>query len=217
VSVPDVLGFRREAAEQQIREAGLEPVVRRSPSDRPQGTVFRQDPASGSVVEEGSTVTITVSSGPRQVEVPMLVGLTQQEAEDAIRDAGLMLGFVDEEESQEVEAGRVISQRPEPGTQIPEGSAVDIVVSTGAGQVAVPDIECRTFEEAQELLDERGLVLDVVEDQDRLNLECPDTEHVADQEPLAGELVDRGTTVTAFVIETAPEPSPTITPTGDGD
>jgi serine/threonine-protein kinase len=129
-----------------------------------------------------------------------------------------MLGFVDEEESEQVEAGRVISQRPEPGMQIPEGSAVDIVVSTGAGQVAVPDIECRTLEEAQDLLDGRDLVLEVVEDQDRLNLECPETDRVADQEPAAGELVDRGTTVTAFVIETAPEPSPTITETPtDGD
>jgi serine/threonine-protein kinase len=152
------------------------------------------------------------------VEVPLLVGLTQEVAENAIRDAGLVVGFVDQEESEEVEAGRVISQRPEQGTQIAEGSAVDIVVSTGAGQVAVPDIECLTLEEAQERLDERDLILEVVEDQDRLNLECPDTEHVADQEPLGGELVDRGTTVTAFVIATAPEPSPTITETPtDGD
>jgi beta-lactam-binding protein with PASTA domain len=101
---------------------------------------------------------------------------------------------------------------------LPEGSAVDIVVSMGAGQVAVPDLECLTLEEAEDRLDERDLVLEVVEDQDRLNLECPDTEHVADQEPAAGELVDRGTTVTAFVIETVPEPSPTITETPtDGD
>ena len=213
VEVPDVIGFQQAAAEQEVRDAGLVPQVVLRPSNRAEGTVFRQVPAPGRIVEEGSTVRIVVSRGVRQVEVPMLVGLTQDEAEDAIRGAGLVVGFVDEEESEEVEAGRVISQRPEPGTQIPEGSAVDIVVSTGAGQVAVPDIECLTFEQAEERLDERDLVLEVVEDQDRLNLQCPDTEHVADQEPAAGELVDRGTTVTAFVIETVPETSPPITET----
>jgi hypothetical protein len=52
-------------------------------------------------------------------------------------------------------------------------------------------------------------------DQSRLNLDCPDTEHVADQDPNAGDLVDQGSAVTVYVIETDPEPSPTVSPTGE--
>ena len=74
---------------------------------------------------------LTVSLGPAEVTVPHVVGFTQANAETTIAAALLVLGTVTEQPSDTVPAGTVISQAPDAGTTVANGSSVDIVVSTG--------------------------------------------------------------------------------------
>ena len=98
-----------------------------------EGQVFKQDPAPGTELKRGDTVTYWVSSGKPQATVPDLADLTQADAEAALADAGLKLGTVSPgRPSTTVPAGSVISQDPAAGEKVDKGSAVSIVVSTGS-------------------------------------------------------------------------------------
>ena len=81
----------------------------------------------------GSAVALVVSSGPAPVAVPNVVGLSQAAAETAITGAGLTVGTVTNQNSDTVPSGDVISQSPAAGASVAPGSAVALVVSSGAG------------------------------------------------------------------------------------
>ena len=71
----------------QIEDVGLEAEVKEQPSTEiEEGKVIDQNPEEGTRVEQGSTVTITVSTGPKEVEVPRIVGLTYEDAVDALNE-----------------------------------------------------------------------------------------------------------------------------------
>src|SRR6185503_14497116 len=82
--------------------------------------------------EAGSAVALVISSGAPPLAAPNVVGLTQTAATNAITAAGLTLGSVTTATSTTVPAGSVVSQNPAAGTQVLFGSAVSLVVSTGA-------------------------------------------------------------------------------------
>ncbi len=65
ITVPDVVGLSRDSAENRITSEGLDVAIREEESDEREDEVIAQDPAGGSRVERGETVTITVSTGPR--------------------------------------------------------------------------------------------------------------------------------------------------------
>jgi eukaryotic-like serine/threonine-protein kinase len=222
IEVPSVVGLPEEVATQQIVAAGLEVgEIRRQASPRfPEGDVIRQDPAAQEEVDPGTEVFLLVSTGPRLVEVPEIIGLTEEEARIALEELDLLLGFRAEESSDEFEAGRIIRQNPEPGAMIEQGEDVDYTVSTGGEQVQVPPVVCLTFDGAADLLDQFDLQIEIVDDP-QLNENCPDPDRVALQDPPPGARVDQGSVVRVFPAlpppsPTEPSPSPTGTPTGDG-
>ena len=202
VRVPDVVGMTERQARNELDAVGLRTEVEDRRSRRPVGEVLEQDPEADSVAREGDTVTITVSGGPRQVEVPPLVGQTQEEAESILEDARLQLGEVTEEPSDEVEEGLVIRQSPEAGQQVDARSSVDIVVSAGPESVTVPPVVGLSEEDARAALDAAGLEVDVIRD----SADEPAGEVIA-QDPSAGTEVASGDTVTITVSE-GPEGEP---------
>jgi serine/threonine-protein kinase len=130
VRVPGFEGMRYEAAKAQAEELDL--VVLRSlrNSRRPEGEVLSQNIAAGIRVPRGETLTLFVSNGRAPCcVVPNLLGMTQKEAEDALEDARLDLGSVDELSTDQFDPGTVIGQEPDPDATKPEGSEVDIVVA----------------------------------------------------------------------------------------
>jgi len=103
----------------------------------PAGLVISQDPVAGTGVNAGTAVNLVVSLGPPLVQVPAVTGLTQAAATSAITAANLTVGLVTTAPSETVASGSVISQTPtSPGTA-PQGSAVNLVVSTGTGGPAL--------------------------------------------------------------------------------
>ncbi|MBU6217435.1 MAG: PASTA domain-containing protein, partial [Acidobacteria bacterium] len=124
------------------------------------------------------------------VEVPATIGLTQAEAEALLRSEGFEVR-VTEQANPSIEAGRVISQDPAPRTKAPDGSTVEIVVSQGPAQVAVPDVVGRTQSEAQFIIAAAGLRSKVISIEDR------DTEpgRVISSNPAAGVPVSKDSEV----------------------
>jgi serine/threonine-protein kinase len=100
----------------------------------PSGSVTRTSPPAGSSVPVGSTVTVYVSSGKVQVNVPSLVGDTQNAAAQALSAAGLVPSFIDVPVTDPAQNGKVQSTSPTGGTMVDSGSTV--VVNVGVYTVA---------------------------------------------------------------------------------
>lgn len=127
-TVPDLKGRTREEAEKLLEEAGLVGVASEASNDTEEGTVFEQSPAEGEEVEEGSTVTYTVSTGPGTVSIPNVVGDGENSALGALEDAGFSVSR-EYEYSSRVDAGVVISQSLT-GSAMP-GTTITITISRG--------------------------------------------------------------------------------------
>ena len=206
LTVPDVIGETEEDATDTLEELGFQVRVEREfNEDERRGIVFEQNPEPDSPGEEGDAVTITVSKGQPGVEVPSVVGLTQDEAIAAIEEAGLEVGNVDDVDSQE-EEGTVLGQSPPAGSKADAESAVDLEVSGGPGTVTVPDVVCQDIDEAQGEISAAGLGFDVVGSQFS---DCPEGT-VAEQNPGGGAEVAQGSTVRVVESE-GPEPEETTT------
>lgn len=135
VALPELVGDQRQSAEQKITDLGLKPVVNEVESDEPEGQVVAQRPNAGSV-PQGSEVTIDVAI-PRAAEttnVPNnLVGMTLEQAQDALGGAQLNPGRQQNQESDQWPAGIVIGSDPGGGTEVEVGTEVSLIVSTGPG------------------------------------------------------------------------------------
>ena len=199
VGVPNVVGIERDLAVQQIEDAELEASVEEQPSTEvEQGIVIEQSPPAGSRIAKGDTVTIVVSTGPREVEVPALAGRTYGEAVDILEELGLEPRRVDVFSQRPV--GVVASLDPKPGTLVDEGSVVTVRVSKGSQQIPVPDVLEQSEESARAELEAAGFQVDVVE--------APSSSTpaglVSAQSPDPGVEAARGSTV-QITISTGPE------------
>jgi eukaryotic-like serine/threonine-protein kinase len=210
VSVPDVVGEREDDAVEVLEDRGFRVTSDTEfNEDVPRGRVIEQDPAAGQRVEEGTEVRLVVSRGPEPVEVPDVVGQTEDEARATLEDAGFEVGSVSPRESEE-EEGTVVEQSPPAGTSARPGSAVNLIVSSGPATVAVPDIICQDFDSAQAEVESAGL--DFAPTGSQFSDECPPGT-VASQNPAPGTQVERGTNVRAREsLGPSPEPTITITP-----
>jgi beta-lactam-binding protein with PASTA domain/tRNA A-37 threonylcarbamoyl transferase component Bud32 len=132
VTVPSTANTTLNNARSILQAAGFtSTVVYRSSPTVSNGLVISSDPSSGTKAPQGSSVTLTVSSGPANAIVPSLIGQTQIQAGALLQQAGLVVGGVTAQPSSEFADGQIISTSPGPGTSVPPGSSVSIVVSTG--------------------------------------------------------------------------------------
>ncbi len=205
-TVPAVTGLPQERAEDEVRDAGLEPETTRQQSTRPLGIVIGQSPGAGDEVDEGSTVRLVVSTGPPRGTVPDVVGQTESEAVDALTAASFTAD-VTEAFSDQPE-GTVVAQDPKAGENLQEGATVALTVSKGGEPVTVPDVVGTTSSEATATLDGVGLRANVVS--------VPSSEPsgtVVAQSPAAGQEARSGDTVRVNVAKapTATTTAPTTT------
>ncbi|HTE58955.1 MAG TPA: PASTA domain-containing protein [Solirubrobacteraceae bacterium] len=201
--VPNVVGKKSGSAAQILQGAGFEVDVVPIQSDTvPEDRVAGQRPDPGSQADEGSVVTITVSSGPGEAPVPLVQGMTAEEAATALRQGG----FKSDERrefSDTVKSGRVIETSPPEGSVARKGTTVTLVVSRGPENVAVPDVVGRPRDEAERTLQDAGLQTSAKEE------ESADAEPgtVLRQDPGAGSQLAKGKTV-SLVVAKAPADVP---------
>jgi serine/threonine-protein kinase len=136
VSVPDVRGLTISEASSKLGQSGLSlgGTTEQFSETVASGRVISQSPVSGSKINEGSTVDVVLSKGPQptpQVSVPNVKNQTLAEAGITLGAAGLVVGNVSSASSATVPVDEIISQDPASGTMVDEGTAVDVVVSTG--------------------------------------------------------------------------------------
>lgn len=139
VIVPNIVGMSLAEAQQTLREANLEYVIRDGEynADLEPGTVIRQNPEAGRTVRAGREVEIIPSQGADLKEVPNVVGMTLLEARIALNAQGFAIGQQDTEHSETIPAGVVISQNPRPPLRAERGTAIDVLVSLGSPIVYV--------------------------------------------------------------------------------
>ena len=203
VLLPNVVGMSREEAQKTVEDSKLvfEVSSEEFNKDVPEGYVISQDPTyiADYNVKEGSTVKVVISKGQEKTTVPKVVGMTREEAEQALEEANLEVEVV-EETSRTVEEGYVISQEVEEDTEVYAGDTIKIHVSTGTGikQVTVENVVGQTEENARATLEGQGLKVSVnyVE-------ATTDNGKVTKQSVTAGTTVDEGTTVTLTVNQVA--------------
>ncbi|MEZ5409373.1 MAG: Stk1 family PASTA domain-containing Ser/Thr kinase [Acidimicrobiales bacterium] len=194
VDVPTVLGEDLTSATNKLEDQGFvvqskfEPRTGEEPN-----TVFDQDPKGGEQAEEGSTVILSVVATAQTVEVPDVAGRTQQEAEQLLDAQGLTVS-VTREESDTVAEGLVIRQSIPAGQQVNEGAEVEIVISSGTSQAAIPDFKGQPLNTATSQLQALGFSV-------KVELEAsPDVPagSVTRTDPPAGSQVPKTTPITVY-------------------
>jgi serine/threonine-protein kinase len=143
-------------ATRQLNDLGFTVVVARGQYDaEPRGTVLRVDPAEGTSLREGATVTLVPSLGPPPVVVPTVTGLTLDKAVAALDSQNLIRGKVTQVYSDTIPEGSVVRQSPADG-KAPTGSAVDLWVSKGHAPVPVPAVIGMSQHDAEKALRQAG-------------------------------------------------------------
>ena len=138
-TVPNVVGEQDGDAQNAITAAGLTvgTVTYEYYDDVPKGQVVSQTVAGGKKVAPGTSVGLTISSGPKppeKISVPPVTNTTLDNARQLLSSAGLKAGNITYQHSDTVESGNVISCNPGVGSSVDEGSSVSLVVSQGPEQ-----------------------------------------------------------------------------------
>jgi beta-lactam-binding protein with PASTA domain len=144
VTVPDVIGKPVAQARSELQKKDLTLAQRGTePSDRVEkGLIVRQDPAAGSKIRVTRVVQVFTSSGSGTVTVPDLSSKTLDEALTLLQATGLTKGKLSQVHTPRLPAGKILDQRPAPGTLVERGFPVGILLSQGDldGRYVMPDL-----------------------------------------------------------------------------
>jgi serine/threonine-protein kinase len=158
VNVPSLGGLTPEQARGLLEPAGLLLVLdeERADEHNAPGTLIDQRPLAGSRVRRGDDIHAAVA---RPAKVPKLVGLSADAAKDALNEAKLKLGAVNEAASATAPKGQVLSQNPAAGADARQDGTVDLQVSAGPAAQAVPQVVGKSKSRAKDLLEKAGFVV----------------------------------------------------------
>lgn len=135
VVVEDVKGYKQQDAYDALKALNLSPKIQAvADDDTAVGYVVKTDPAAGSTVSTGTTVTIYVSSGPSKESavIPNIVGYQYSTAKEELEAAGFVVTAEYDDESDKDE-NTVLSVSPNEGEKAKKGSVVTVTVSSGKG------------------------------------------------------------------------------------
>ncbi len=136
-TIPDLVGLASTTdARTALESAGLAlGKITPQDSDKPEGSVLAQSPVAGNLVEAGSRVDITISSG--KISVPNVLGKDKTTAYSLLLAAGFNVQFIDEPRS-DIGAGIVLAQSPLPGEVALKGATILLNVSVAPAATATP-------------------------------------------------------------------------------
>jgi eukaryotic-like serine/threonine-protein kinase len=161
VAVPSLVGATESDARNQLTAAGLRiGEVRKVESKASEiDKVVSTDPAAGTQVNNLTTVSLSVGTGPASVTVPRVIGLSLAEATTELTNAGLKIGTTTQTEGEADQIGKVVSSDPEPGTKVDGASTVNIAIGSQATTVPIPTVVGQSADEAQRTLEEAGFTV----------------------------------------------------------
>jgi serine/threonine-protein kinase len=160
IKVADVVGQTYEQAYATLTDQNLLVERKYEASETiPANQVIRVDPIAGTSVGQNTTITVWVSTGRNQVDVPDLRGMNEQMAADLLSQSNLVLGEIVQARSAGIEAGKVIESMPAAGTKVAAGTVIIITISNGL--VEVPNVVNYSISEAQNKLTAPEVALSV--------------------------------------------------------
>jgi beta-lactam-binding protein with PASTA domain len=188
IAVPDLVGKTLDEARNQVGDNFDIRVEDRKEGAEPVNTILSQKPEGGEA-EKGSTISVVV--GTQVAEVPDVVDLGRDEAEQTLEDAGFGVSVQERESSFEKE-DIVLDQSPRGGASEEVGSEVTITVGSGPSFVQVPDLSGNNPDQAAAILRGAGLELGVVSED--YNAEVAEG-LIFYQDPAVGESLEPGSEV----------------------
>ena len=204
VEVPDVTGKQMTLAKQILEDKRLRVKVDEEfDAEVPAGMVISQNPEGGSKVKEERLVTIKVSKGGENIEMPDVRGLKRADAIAKLEKMGLKVGRITERNSDDEEAGVIIASDPRAGTKVTKGLSIDLVVSKGKKEkkASVPDVTGLPLDAARKALSNAGFKVGSVEN--KASKQAAGT--VISQSPSGGAEALAGESVHLVVAEAGKE------------
>ncbi len=194
--VPKVAGMTLTAAQSAIESAHL---TAGTPANRysdtvPQGEVIKTNPPAGTDQRRDTAITIVVSKGPKPIDIPDLTGKRADVATKKLTKLGFSVDSSNEQYSDTVPEGRVISQTPRNAVGH-KGDTITLVVSKGLPLVKIPDVRRESYDDAKKQLEALGLQVKRNESMFYIGLD-----RVAGMNPGAGQTVRKGTVVTLDLV-----------------
>ena len=159
--VPSLVGKTEEQAMDILSKAHLTMVIKGRKADEtvPFGTIIEQSPGSGMSVKIPNDVSVTVSSGKKEVQIPSVEKKDYREAQVEIEKIGLVTK-ISYESSETIPIGFVTKLNPSSGTMVKQGTTVEIFVSNGpsSNSFPMPNLIGMTEQKAKTTLQDNKLV-----------------------------------------------------------
>jgi eukaryotic-like serine/threonine-protein kinase len=198
--VPSVVGMSVSSARTELTGAGLVVVTAaaRHSNSVPKGDVISTDPADGASIRHGGKVTVFPSLGPILITVPQVTGQQAQQAEAALKAAGLTPAQATPQASASIPSGVVIATNPVAGTAWPQDKPVQVIVSAGP---PLPNFVGAQVSQAQAAATAGGFSINQVT---QPNASQP-AGTIVRQSPPAGSAITPNEVVTVYVSQGPPE------------
>jgi len=226
LEVPEFLGMTKEEAEIEAEKYGFTLEVTYEESDEyDEDTVMDQSPEAGKKVKDGKDkihdekllaekiIKIVISSGTEEKKMKLdLIGMTKDEAIEALKENDLKYEIV-EKEDEDAEEGEVIDQNPKKGDVL-ESDKIKLTIAKGKKEderAEVPSVIGLSRESAKKTLEEAGFKLGNVEEK-----ESDETEgEVINQSPAAKSESPKGATVNIVISKGKKEQEEPATQPGE--
>ncbi len=164
-TVPDLYEMTEDEAIEALTKANLKYKIETATSDKvDEGCVMAQNVKAGNTVSKGTTVTITISEGGEEKDIPDVVGKSYDEALKLL-SVEYGLEVVSKYETvEEYDKNVVFKTEPEAPIKLKRGDKITLYISLGEDELAeIPDVSTKTKEAAIEELEKLGFVVDVEE------------------------------------------------------
>lgn len=163
VEVPNIVGEDVDKAKTELENLNLVLVeAETEASDEKEGTILKTNPKAGTKVKEKSEVRVVVSSGSKSQKMPDVREYTLEKAKTILESRNLKVSSTTEQYSDTVPAGEVISQNPEPDTEVSSDEVITLVISLGPKEVkkqyvTVPSVSGMQLADGQKALSDAGI------------------------------------------------------------
>ena len=194
-TVPNLTGLTASEAEEALAAANLKGNSQMGHSDKyAEGKIFEQSPQPFEQVDQGATVTYTISAGEQgseTVKISNYVGTDAGDAQAELEGQGLNVK-TQPGKSDKVGEGEVVAQSIAGGTEVKVGSTITLTVCTGTTATNVPDVTGSTESAAKATLKNAGF---------KVRSEYAEGEEgkVIDQDPSGGSSQKAGATIVITV------------------
>ena len=167
VTVPDVKGQTSDDAIATLQNRGFKTVISREPDNSvPPERVISTDPAADAQAKAGQEITINLSTGPKQAQIPDVAGLTPAQAREKLKSAGFEKTKEARSSSTPEQKDRVVTTNPPAGQLSAITNELTIVVGSGPEDVMVPDCSGQSTDVCKQILTASGFLKTVVVDVD---------------------------------------------------